>query len=548
MLDKIGAKIDVRLVWFLAFIAIVLLRIGYSIFGWIFFVISIGASIYFKLISEKEEISFSLSKKTELIYLLAIIVMAAFLRIWDLHSIPPGCWFDEAENGLETSRILQGDWFFFTPANNGRGALQFFWTAPFFYFFGANIYSLRLATAIVGLLTIPAAWILFRKLAGAGVGLIAGAFIAFSSWHFTISRIGFDAVLTPLFDILVIYCVISAVQSGYWRYFILSGLLAGIANYGYAASRLTPLFLIGGYLCYIKSEYWSSKHWRGLLLALMFMVVTLLPLAYYGLKHSDKFIERGSQVNIIQDVIISKSPGPILRNLRATFRMFHERGDVNARHNLPGTPMLDPIMGLMLVFGLIFSLENRNHIPYILMFGWLCLVLLLGGVLTRPAPHGLRTLSAIVPISFFSALGIRLFLDHFKLWGKKGIFIIITLLIISVLVSVKTYFIDYAKSPEVHSSFSPVAYEVGKYLRTESLGQNVYISDSINISVVRFVSGQENIKEFSLNNMENNYGSVYIVRDISEAPRFIKNKKYHKILMTGSYGEQYLILKLFEKN
>ncbi|MGI0149934.1 MAG: hypothetical protein ACREDF_10450, partial [Thermoplasmata archaeon] len=82
-------------------------------------------------------LSGTIRPRTELAVLALIIVAGASLRLYHLNQTPPGCWFDEAENGLETNRILGGDLFFFTPRNNGRGALQFFWTAPFFLALGA---------------------------------------------------------------------------------------------------------------------------------------------------------------------------------------------------------------------------------------------------------------------------------------------------------------------------------------------------------------------------------------------------------------------------
>ncbi len=530
-----------------AALSIIWLQLGYSIIGWSLFIFS-ALFLYkqiplIKINTASEKITFA----REILILLAIILAASILRLWSLDQIPPACWFDEAENGLETLRILQGDLFCFSPRNNGRGALQFYWSAPFFLLFGPEIFSLRLASAVLGILTIPAAWLLFRELAGKKIALLGTAFLAISHWHITISRIGFDAVMPPFFDILVIYSALKACRQRSWFWFGLSGLLAGLANYGYSASRLTPALLIAGYAFWLRREDYTKKNTKGLIVAATIFILTIIPLLHYGIKNPQDIIHRGRQVSVISNSSLAESIVSVLKNTRNVIRMFHEKGDRNPRHNMPGRPMLDPIAGLMFLAGILAIIKNGIFRTSGFIILWLIAVLFCGGVLTRPAPHGLRTLSAIVPIAYLTAIGIERLVNMIRLDGRRAP-VFMTILLLSMLAfSIKTYFMDYANSPQVRAAFSPHAYAVGKYIK-ENIPENetVMISTAFSPSIVRFVSNKPAAK-LMFTKPDTSFQAAIpdnvIVAHSDEGLPGITGIKYLQEMITPKNGGDFIVLK-----
>ena len=59
--------------------------------------------------------------------ILGLIMLAAWLRLWQLDTIPPGMWYDEGYNALETIGMLgTGRFQIFLIGNNGREALFFY--------------------------------------------------------------------------------------------------------------------------------------------------------------------------------------------------------------------------------------------------------------------------------------------------------------------------------------------------------------------------------------------------------------------------------------
>ncbi len=90
-----------------------------------------------------------------LLTVMTMTVIAAALRLVALDRWPPGLYHDEAFNGLDALRVLQGDTPIFFTANNGREPLFIYLQALSVALFGRSPGALRLVSAIVGTLTIP---------------------------------------------------------------------------------------------------------------------------------------------------------------------------------------------------------------------------------------------------------------------------------------------------------------------------------------------------------------------------------------------------------
>ncbi|MBN1595972.1 glycosyltransferase family 39 protein [candidate division FCPU426 bacterium] len=480
------------------------------------------------------------TRRSEWILLLAVMAAGACLRVWDLAQVPPGCWYDEAENGLETLRILQGDFFLFTPRNNGRGAIQFFWTAPFFRFFGENVFSLRLAAAVIGVLTLPAAWMLFHRLAGPALALPATAVLACSRWHITVSRIGFDAVMTPLFDILLVYALLRAWPAGSYFWFALAGVVAALANYGYAASRLTPLLALFTILL-LSKDGCSRQQQRGLLFLVLVFAVLLFPLLSGFLANPRLLVNRSSQVIIP----LTRPVKPLLHNLRTTLRMLHERGDAIPRHNLPGKPMLDPIAGTLLLIGLCAAWRGKLAFGKWLALGWMALVLFFGSLLTQPAPHALRTLSALLPICLLAAGGWQVLLAAHAITARRSMLLTVVLCAGMAGFTVHDYFFLYARNPQIRQSFSATAYAVGLYLREHAGTMPYFISDAISLQVVQFVAYPRTpqVRPFIPRQTfaAEDPSAAYIVRTDDEVPWLDGRTDYRRQRIDAAGGETFIL-------
>ena len=183
--------------------------------------------------------------RKELILLAIICALGAFLRFYQLQSIPFGLFFDEATNGLDAARVIQQRVYpVYFEANYGRGALFIYLLTLSFKLIEVSVLAMRLVTAVLGVLTILAFYLLFRQLFGPALGLVGAYLIATSRWHINFSRVVFDAVLLPLLATLSFYFLFKGLHSRRRTDFLWGGLALGLGLHTYASFRLIPFVIV----------------------------------------------------------------------------------------------------------------------------------------------------------------------------------------------------------------------------------------------------------------------------------------------------------------
>jgi len=112
--------------------------------------------------------------------LMVIIVfgIAFFFRFYQLEHVPLDMFSDHAEKLMDVSDVLAGETRIFFPRNTGREAFQIYLSALVALVFdtGISFQSLKIGTAIAGLLTLPFIYLLGKEVASRRVGLLAMAF------------------------------------------------------------------------------------------------------------------------------------------------------------------------------------------------------------------------------------------------------------------------------------------------------------------------------------------------------------------------------------
>ncbi|MBS3783116.1 MAG: hypothetical protein KGY78_01595, partial [Anaerolineae bacterium] len=87
--------------------------------------------------------------------LLAVLMTAAGLRLYQLSERPLGLHYDEAANGILASEIARGlKRPIFIASYTGKEVLFFYWTALWMKLLGATPLALRLSAAFIGVATV----------------------------------------------------------------------------------------------------------------------------------------------------------------------------------------------------------------------------------------------------------------------------------------------------------------------------------------------------------------------------------------------------------
>ena len=109
-----------------------------------------------------------------------MLLVAIFLRLHNLDTIPDGLLHDEAYNGIDALRILAGERPIFLIDNNGREALFVYLQAISVALLGQTSLALRVVSAILGIMTVAATYPLIRRMFDARVALLTSGWLAIS--------------------------------------------------------------------------------------------------------------------------------------------------------------------------------------------------------------------------------------------------------------------------------------------------------------------------------------------------------------------------------
>ncbi len=152
------------------------------------------------------------------VILLAIILVAFLLRVWQLPQTPPGLWYDEAYNAMDALWMAEtGNYSVFFLGNNGREPMWHYLVLLSTWFLGNTAFAVRWVGSLSGLLTIPIMYRFALALARPFVSsmpgrhhrrwfaLAATGWLAVSWWHLLNSRAGFRPVLLPPLLMLSLY-------------------------------------------------------------------------------------------------------------------------------------------------------------------------------------------------------------------------------------------------------------------------------------------------------------------------------------------------------
>ena len=211
----------------------------------------------------------------------------------------------------------------------------------------------RLPSAIIGTLLIPAAYWMARELFGRRVGLLTAALAAITLWPLHLSLISFRAGSLPLFLALAIGAGVHAYRSGRAWHWIVAGMLYGLTFYTYLASRFTPIAL-ALLLVLMLIMRRNKRLWRNLIIFAVTVAIVLTPLIFTALTQWEVVMGRPGDLSIFNPAINHGDPiGTLVRSTANAVGMFFWRGDRIPRHNVPYRPVFDPILVIFFALGLI---------------------------------------------------------------------------------------------------------------------------------------------------------------------------------------------------
>ena len=350
--------------------------------------------------------------------LLAVGGVVLFFRLYHLGIVPAEPFSDHAEKLLDVYDVSQGKTRIFFPRNTGREAIQMYWTLLVAKVFGTGIsyLSLKIGTALLGLLMLPYLYLLGVELGNRRVGLFALILAGISYWANVISRVGLRFPLYPLFVAPMLYYFLRGLRRGARNDFILAGIFLGAGMHGYSSFRITPFLVLAGAGMYLWAAREAKRRKQALLHVLLltiFSIAVFLPLGRYMLENPMGFSYRAlSRLTDMETPLPAPWWKVFLSNFWNSLAMFNwDNGGIWV-HSIPGRPALGVVSGALFLIGIFLLLERffrqRRWEDLFLLASIPILQLPSTLSLAYPAenPSLNRTAGAIVPVFLVVALAL----------------------------------------------------------------------------------------------------------------------------------------------
>lgn len=519
----------------------------------------------------------------------AILIIAAFFRLWQIHSLPGGLFPDEAANGLDINSILAGDRSPFFERGNGREGLFFYLLAISVEFFGRGPWQHHIVSAIIGIAEVLAMFFLTRRLFGFKAAILASFFMAASTWHIVLSRTAFRAIMIPLFTTLTFYYIVKFIQDKSDRQKIYSAIFAGaffaLGFYTYIAYRIMVFILLGLLAAFIYAQFKKCRqnpfdtlryYKKYIAIAAVSFLIFFAPLGYYFYSHPGSFIGRSGQVSVFSPSLNKGDLiGTIAGVLEKTALSFFTEGDLNWRHNVSGEPFLPPGASILFLAGFLYSLwRSLKYIlkrtdfsdgKYLIVSMWFLGMLLPEITTAEGIPHGLRLIGVIPAVFIFPAIALEKILAWIQnKFSRSAGWIAINrlaaaflgaFLAVILLNSYNLYFKFYANSPEVYYAYRSDLTNVSDYLNQRNDKAKTYLSlDKFSEQTVLYFTTETN-NPYQLITPEKSYEvnlkrGDQIIFTQSTLFDIVKFKEYHPFVKLireekNKFGE--IIMEVFEE-
>ena len=413
-------------------------------------------------------------------FLTVIIIMAVFIRIYNVSELPAGLWYDEADNIVRAGQIHASP--FDTPVFVPSTHLPSAFLIPIAILqeiTGSLWWNGRLVSIGFSVFLVLGMFYFAREVFEAKWGLAAAFLASVMSWSLNWGRIGMHGITAAAFSAFTGFLLWKSLirWSPFW--FFWTGFILGVGMWFYAPFRLFPLVILVSVLLRLISDY---PGWRKLLTCLVAMgvatIITTSPLIHYAYANTDIFFKRTDETFIMNHLSDGNPARAILQSFKEHISMFHISGDPNPRHNLPLEPMLDDVTGSLLIVGLIIVLSKWRQPLYLLFVFWL-FIMLLPGILSVPweSPQSLRSIGVIPAVIMIALFPVVLFWNLLKshshlIIRRISVFALLFLFGFIGYLNISIYFGKQAGHPEVFSDFSTAETIMAKEMVKQS--QNGY--------------------------------------------------------------------------
>ncbi|MBP8973759.1 MAG: glycosyltransferase family 39 protein, partial [Anaerolineae bacterium] len=297
---------------------------------------------------------------------------------------------------------------------------------------GQTAAAARLPWAIFGALTVPATYLLARRLFDARVGWCAALIVATLPVHLLFSRTAMDMTGDGLFMVLAFAFLARALRENDLLEAALAGLCLGLSQYFYFAGRIAALLVLGWLVVYAVHNRRAMWQRWGVVLTLMIVAAgVVFPNLYAVYDDKERPLNpRLAHVSIwetgnleaavdrgeLKEYLVDQSQRAFL-----SYVYFQDESDVYGRYH----PLLGWYAGVPFLVGVAVVLRMGRDPRFLLLAGWIAGTAFLGGFLLVDPPHFPRYINTIPALAAVAGLGMVWFAQRLvdsaaALWTLLG--------------------------------------------------------------------------------------------------------------------------------
>ena len=362
-----------------------------------------------------------------------IIFLAAFLRFWNLGSVPSGATNDEvtyiynAYSISQTSKDIAGN---SLPLSfnifNSFSPVPIYTMSPFIKILGLSLFTARLPFALAGIAGVFLLFLIAKNITNNYYIALSAAFVlSVSPWHLQFSRVSYDGALALFFYLLGIYIFLKKKDKGNINWSLPAFLLG---FYSYHGTKIFMLLFIPALLFIFRNQILKRKKEMFIFIAGIILIASSFLYVFYAQNVNRQKVLLTKNTSEITNLIntertyntaplilrniFSNKPLAFLRIIRENYLeafspqylfLYGEIGDSKEVFGISNRGIMYIIELPLLFFGIAYVLRTKK-IRNFLILG--LLIAPIPSTITIDKSYGLRSIMMLPFLSIIVGCGI----------------------------------------------------------------------------------------------------------------------------------------------
>jgi 4-amino-4-deoxy-L-arabinose transferase-like glycosyltransferase len=405
--------------------------------------------------------------------LVLILLIAAFLRLYKLSTIPPHLTPDEASLGynaysiLKTGRDEYGTRFpiIFKSFGDYKPGLYVYFTVPSIMIFGLNEFAVRFPSAFFGILSVYLIYLLSKEIfKKERYALLSSLLFSLMPWAIYFSRGAWEVNVSLSFTLLGTLFFLKSLKNQ--KYILLSATFFAFTLLCYQGAKLSSSIVIilltitnWKKIFSLKKKYLFGSLGLGILVSLSIIISLfngktgrLNVFSVFSYKRPQEYLQNqlSQGAEKVGDFSYYLFHSEFYNTVRGIFGrwfnhfsarfLFFEGDWSNPRHSAPSSGVLTLADSMLLILGLILVFRGKIERNKLFILLWFILASL-PAILSRDQVHAVRSLNMSVPLVLILSFGLDYLFDIQSKFKNIILIIFVGVYSLSYIYFIDSYFV-----------------------------------------------------------------------------------------------------------